>query len=91
MRPSDNLKNKTLSDTYRRVQLVCMKVQAHSSLEPPLEYNQDFDESRFVMTFSTILKDPRNHHKKPQKAYGMKKSLIRTLVNADFPVRCPLH
>ena len=33
MRP-DNLENKTL-------QLVCMKVQAHSSLEPPLEYNQD--------------------------------------------------
>ena len=34
-----------------------MKVQAHSSLEPPLEYNQDqiFDESRFVMTFLTIL------------------------------------
>ena len=35
-----------------------MKVQAHSSLESPLEYNQDqgaFDESRFVMTFLTIL------------------------------------
>ena len=34
-----------------------MKVQAHSSLEPPLEYNQDqrLDESRFVMTFLTIL------------------------------------
>ena len=37
-----------------------MKVQAHSSLEPPLEYNQDqtdaFDESRFIMTFLTILR-----------------------------------
>ena len=33
-----------------------MKVQTHSSLEPLLEYNQDaFDESRFVMTFLTIL------------------------------------
>ena len=35
-----------------------MNVQAHSSLEPPLEYNQDhdtFDESRFVKTFLTIL------------------------------------
>ena len=35
-----------------------MKVQTHSSLEPPLEYNQDpdpLDESRFVMTFLTIL------------------------------------
>ena len=35
-----------------------MKIQANSSLEPPLEYNQDpdtFDESRFVMTFLTIL------------------------------------
>ena len=31
-------KKKALSDTYWRVQLVCMKVQAHSSLEPPLEY-----------------------------------------------------
>ena len=34
-----------------------MKVQAHSSLEPPLEYNQDQAsyESRFIMTFLTIL------------------------------------
>ena len=28
------------SDTYWRVQLVCKKVQAHGSLEPPLRYNQ---------------------------------------------------
>ena len=41
MRPSNNLENKTPSDTYGRVQPVCMKAQAHSSLEPPLEYNQD--------------------------------------------------
>ena len=41
MKPSNNLENKTPSDTYWRVQLVCKKVQAHSSLEPPLEYNQD--------------------------------------------------
>ena len=41
MRPSNNLENKTISDTYWRVQLVCVQVQAHSSLEPPLEYNQD--------------------------------------------------
>ena len=41
MKPSNNLENKTLSDTYWRVQLVCKKIQAHSSLEPPLEYNQD--------------------------------------------------
>ena len=34
-----------------------MKVQAHSSLEPPLEYNQDaLDESRFAMTFLTIFR-----------------------------------
>ena len=34
-----------------------MKVQAHSSLEPPLEYNRPdaFEESRFVMTLLTIL------------------------------------
>ena len=30
-----------------------MKVQVHSSLEPPLEYNQD--QIRFIMTFLTIL------------------------------------
>ena len=41
MKPSNNLENKTPSDTYWRVQLVCQKVQAHTSLEPPLEYNQD--------------------------------------------------
>ena len=34
-----------------------LKVQTHSFLEPPLEYNQDraFDQSRFVMSFSIIL------------------------------------
>ena len=35
-----------------------MKVQVHSSLEQPLEYNQDHDatdKSRLVMTFVTIL------------------------------------
>ena len=41
MKPSNNLENKAPSDTYWRVQLVCKKVQAHSFLEPPLEYNQD--------------------------------------------------
>ena len=40
MRPAYNLENKTLSETYERVQLVCLKVQGHSSLEPPLEYSQ---------------------------------------------------
>ena len=59
MRPSNNLEKSTLSDTYWRAQLVCKKIQDHSSLEPPLEYNQDrpdaFDKSRFVMTFLTIV------------------------------------
>ena len=41
MQASSNLQNKTPSDTYWRVQLVCVKVQAHSFLEPPLEYNQN--------------------------------------------------
>ena len=41
MRPSSNLENITPLDTYWRVQLVWMKVYAHISLEPPLEYNQD--------------------------------------------------
>ena len=69
MRPSNNLENKTPPDTYW-VQLVCKKAQAHSSLEPPLELPLEyssigqmshntgpdiFKESRFVMTFLTIL------------------------------------
>ena len=41
MKPSNNLENKALSEIYRKVQLVAMKVQAHSSLEPPLECSQD--------------------------------------------------
>ena len=41
MRPFNNLENQIPSDTYRRVQLLCKKVQTHSSLEPPQEYNQD--------------------------------------------------
>ena len=38
---TNSLKNKTPSDTYRRFKLINKKVQAHSSLEPPLEYSQD--------------------------------------------------
>ena len=59
IRPSNDLENKTLWDIYWRVQLVCMKVKANSSLEPPLEKQSGpdaFDESRFVMTFLTILR-----------------------------------
>ena len=41
MKPPNNLEIKTPSDTYCRVQLVCKNVHAHSTLEPPLEYNQD--------------------------------------------------
>ena len=41
MRPSSKLENKIVSDTYWRIQLVCVKRQAHTSSEPPLEYNQD--------------------------------------------------
>ena len=41
MKPSKNLENKTPSEPYWRVQLVCKQVKARSSLEPPLEYNQD--------------------------------------------------
>ena len=52
MRPSNNLEQKTPSGIYWRVQLVCMKVQAHNfhNSEPDA-----FDESRFIMTFLTIL------------------------------------
>ena len=44
MRLSNNLESKASLDTYWRVQLACMKIQAHNSLEPPvepLEYNQN--------------------------------------------------
>ena len=41
MKPFNNLENKNPSDTYWRIQLVCKKIKAHSSLETPLEYNQD--------------------------------------------------
>ena len=40
MGPSNNLEKKIPWDAYWVVQLVCMKVQAHSFLEPPLKYYQ---------------------------------------------------
>ena len=55
MRPCNNLESKTGSGTYWRVQLVSMKVQAHSSLEPSLSGPDAFNESRFILTFLTIL------------------------------------
>ena len=42
MRPWNNLKNTIPSDTCWRFQLIiCMKVKVHSSLKPPLKYNQE--------------------------------------------------
>ena len=57
MKSSNHLENKTSSDTYGRVQLVCKKVQDHSSLKPPLEYNQDQVplKIKVFMTFLTII------------------------------------
>ena len=52
MKPSNNLENKTPSDTYWRVQSVCKNVQAHISLE---SQQNTFDKSGFIMTFLTIL------------------------------------
>ena len=40
MRPSNNLEKQTPADTYWRDHLTNMKVEAHNSLKPPLEYNQ---------------------------------------------------
>ena len=37
MKSSNSVEIKTPLNTYRRVQLVCKKDQARSSLEPPLE------------------------------------------------------
>ena len=36
-----NLEIKTTSHSYWKVQLICKKFQIQSSLEPPLEHNQD--------------------------------------------------
>ena len=52
MRPSNNLENKNPSDTYWRVELVFEKVQAHSSLSPPMKYNQN---QSSLMTSLSIL------------------------------------
>ena len=41
MRPSNNLEKQISADTYWRDHLTNMKVEAHNSLKPPLEYNQD--------------------------------------------------
>ena len=41
MLPSNNLENKIPWDTYWRVELVGVRVQALISSKPPLEYNQD--------------------------------------------------
>ena len=41
MKPSNNMENKTPSDTHLRVQLVREKVQNQSPLEGSVEYNQD--------------------------------------------------
>ena len=41
MKPSNNLELKTFSGNYCRVHLVCMKVLAHSSIEPPRDCSYD--------------------------------------------------
>ena len=57
MRSFNSLENKTLSDTYSRVKLVCMTVQAQFFITTTGMQSgaNNFEESRFVMTFLTIL------------------------------------
>ena len=58
MRPSNNLENKTPSDTYWRVQLVCVKVQIHNYFRITTGIQPGpgaFDKSRFIMIFLIIL------------------------------------
>ena len=59
MRPSKTLENTTLSVTYCRVQLICMKVQAHRKFFRTTNGIKSgahtFDKRRFVMTFLTNL------------------------------------
>ena len=52
MKPSNNMENKTPSGTYWRVQLLCKKVQTHSSLESLMEYKIWFNFSKMVREFS---------------------------------------
>ena len=58
MKPSNNLENKTLSDTYWIVQLVCKKVQAQffGTTSTGIQSELDaFNKSRLVTTIPTIL------------------------------------
>ena len=52
MRHSNNLENKTPSDTYWRVLLVCKKVQANSSLEPLENYQNTYFSKHLSMAAS---------------------------------------
>ena len=54
MRPSNNLENKTPSDTYWRIQLVFMNVQFFRTITWIKSGPGAFDESRFAMAFLTI-------------------------------------
>ena len=59
MRPYNNLESKNPSDTYWRVQQVCMKAQVQFrffKITTGIQSGPDaFDESRFIITFVTIL------------------------------------
>ena len=53
MRPSNNLGDKTASDTYWRVHLTCSQFfKTTTGIQSRLDA---FDESKFIMTFLTIL------------------------------------
>ena len=54
MRPFNNLENTIPSDTYWKVQLVFIKVHAHTSLDSPLEYNQDQTPWRVKVDYGTL-------------------------------------
>ena len=61
MRHSNNLENKTPSDTYWRVLLVCKKVQANSSLEPPLENYQNTYFSKHLSMAASVSTCNKSH------------------------------
>ena len=59
MRLSNNLENKIPSDTYCKItQLLCTKVQAYCSLEPPLKYNQSMKPLRPINVNFDRLNQP---------------------------------
>ena len=93
IKPSHNLENKIPSSRYCRFQLVCVKVQIHSSLEPSLQYSQDLvplkaASTTFLLVCFVCLKESACETRKNVFYLTSKALFILEIIKCHDVIKC---